>query len=66
MGTGRMTMRQIREMLRWSFEVGLSYRAMGRAVGVSPRTVRSLLQRFQAAGGTWPLSTDVTDVTWTP
>jgi len=58
-------MRQIREMLRLSLEVGLSYRAIGQTLGVSHLTVSRLLQRFRAAGGTWPLSADVTDATLT-
>lgn len=47
-------MRQIRELLRLHFEEGLSQRVIARALGVVRSTVERVLQRFAAAGLTWP------------
>lgn len=47
-------MRQIRELLRLHFEEGLSQRVVARALGVVRSTVERVLQRFAAAGLTWP------------
>jgi transposase len=47
-------MRHIRELLRLHFEDGLSQRLIARAVGVVRSTVERVLQRFAAAGLTWP------------
>ena len=54
-------MRQIREMLRRHDEGHLSGRDIERALHLSHVTVGSLLRRFDAAGGTWPLDATVTD-----
>lgn len=47
-------MRQIRELLRLHFDEGLSQRLIARALGVVRSTVERVLQRFAAAGLTWP------------
>lgn len=47
-------MRQIRELLRLHFEEGFSQRVVARALGVVRSTVERVLQRFAAAGLTWP------------
>jgi transposase len=54
-------MRKIREILRLKHEVGLSQRAIARAVGISNSTVTDILNRLAAAGLSWPLPEDLTD-----
>lgn len=54
-------MRQIRELLRLHFDEGLSQRVIARALGVVRSTVERVLQRFAAAGLTWPPDPDVSD-----
>lgn len=54
-------MRQIREVLRLHFEEGLSQRVIARALGVVRSTVERVLQRFAAAGLTWPPDPTLTD-----
>ena len=47
-------MRKIKEILRLYYEAGLSQNAIARACGVARATVQDYLQRFQAAGLSWP------------
>jgi len=54
-------MRQIRELLRLHFDEGLSQRMIARGLGVVRSTVERVLQRFAAAGLTWPPDPDLTD-----
>ena len=47
-------MRQIRELLRLHFEMGLSQRLIARSLGVVRSTVERVLARFAASGLSWP------------
>jgi len=49
MAAKRLRMRQLREVLRLKFEVGLSHRAIVRACGVGLGTVSDYVQRVEAA-----------------
>ena len=62
MSAKRLRMRQLREILRLKFEVGLSHRAIVRACGVGLGTVTDYLQRVEAAGLRWPLPVEMDDV----
>lgn len=57
----RVTMRRVREMLRYRFEQELGYKAISFRVGVVPSTVRETLKRAAAAGLSWPLPDDLSD-----
>jgi transposase len=57
----RTTMRQVREALRLKFVGGVPIREIARRMGVAPSTVRATLERFQAAGLSWPLPEELTD-----
>ena len=57
----RLRMRQLREILRLKFEVGLSHRAIVRGCGVGLGTVSDYVQRVEAAGLSWPLPGDLDD-----
>ena len=61
MGTERLLMRQIREILRFKHEQGLHHRAIARACGVGVGTVSEYLQRVQQAGLGWPLPPELDD-----
>ena len=62
MPAGRVSMRHVREVLRLG-SAGVSKHEIARRMGLAPSTVRETLKRFAAAGLTWPLPDDVTDVT---
>lgn len=49
-------MRKIKEVLRLHFEIGMGHRKIGRSLTMSHNSVRQYLQRFIAAGLTWPVS----------
>jgi len=51
----RVSMRKTHEVLRLYFEVKLGQRQIGRAAGLSQSTVHEYLERFHAAGISWPL-----------
>ena len=57
----RTTMRHVREVLRLKFVGGVSSREIARRVGVAASTVRTTIERFQAAGLSWPLPEEMTD-----
>ena len=59
----RVSMRRVREMLRYRAEQGLGYKAISLRVGAVPSTVRETLKRAAAAGLSWPLGDDVSDAT---
>jgi transposase len=61
MPTERMTMRQVREVLRLKFVGGVPTREIARRLGVAASTVRATLKRFTAAGLSWPLPEEMTD-----
>jgi transposase len=54
-------MRQVREVLRLRFVGGVPIREIARRVGVAASTVRLTLDRFQAAGLSWPLPEKTAD-----
>src|SRR4029077_1252073 len=57
----RTIMRQVREVLRLKFVGGVPIREIARRIGVAASTVRATINRFQAAGLSWPLSEEMTD-----
>lgn len=57
----RMPMRHVRDCLRLK-NAGMATREIAQRVGVAPSTVRLTLRRCEAAGMSWPLAPDVTDV----
>ena len=57
----RLSMRKIREILRLHHECGLSNRAIGRSIAVSPSTVSDCLLRTKVAGLGWPLAPEMDD-----
>jgi transposase len=63
MAASRLPMRQLRELLRLKYQVGLPQRAIARACGIGLGTVSAYLHRAQAAGLTWPVPPDLDDAT---
>ena len=61
MAAERTSMRKIRELLRLRFGAGLSYRQIGRSLGLSPSVVGNYVAAADAAGLTWPLPGSVDD-----
>ena len=57
----RLSMRQIREVLRLCFESRLPQRAAARSLGLSQGAVSGYLSRARAAGIAWPLADDLDD-----
>jgi transposase len=55
----RLSMRQIREVLRLYWESRLPQRAAARSLGLGQGTVSSYLSRARAAGLSWPLPEDL-------
>jgi transposase len=61
MAATRLSMRQLRELLRLKYEAGLPHRAIAQACAVGLGTVTTYLQRAAAAGLQWPLPADLDD-----
>lgn len=61
MPTKRLSMRQIRELLRLKHDQRLSSRAIAAALNMSKGAVGSYLLRARAAGLSWPLEPDLDD-----
>lgn len=57
----RVSMRRVREILRYRFGDGLGHKAISHRVGAAPSTVRETLRRVAAAELSWPLGEDVSD-----
>lgn len=57
----RLTMRQIREILRLRFECRRSHVSIGKSCQISKTAVQECLQRAQAASLPWPLPPDLDD-----
>ncbi len=57
----RVSMRKPREVLRLYFELKLGQRQIARSANVSQSTVLEYLERFQAAGLTWPLPAEMSE-----
>jgi transposase len=53
MAAVRLSMRQIREILRQKWDLRLSHRRVGRSLGVGLGTISSVVSRAQAAGLDW-------------
>ena len=63
MPTKRLTMRQIRELMRLRFgDDRASTRVIGRRLGIGRTTVVDYLERIAAAGLSWPLPEALSDV----
>ena len=59
MTTKRLSMRNIREILRLSHEAGLSQRGIAQALNLGLGTVASYLKRAKKAGINWPIPSDL-------
>lgn len=57
----RLSMRRVREILRYRFEQGLDHEAISYRAGAAPSTVREALRRAASAGLAWPLGENVSD-----
>jgi transposase len=57
----RVSMRKMREVLRLYFEVKLGQRQIARSANVSQSTVHDYLERFRAAGLSWPLPAEISE-----
>ena len=57
----RLTMRNIKEILRLRFNEGLSQDKIAQSCGIGQSTVSDLLIRVKAAGYEWPLPEEVND-----
>jgi transposase len=62
MPTKRPSMRRIQRLMMLHFGAGAGTRLIARELGISHSTVREYLARIAAAGITWPLPPDMTDV----
>src|SRR5437763_2829785 len=58
----RVSMRQIREVLRLRFASELPQRGIAKSLGLSQGAVSGYLSRARAAGVSWPLPADLDDV----
>jgi transposase len=58
----RVSMRQIREVLRLRFASELPQRAIAKSLGLSQGAVSGYLSRARAAGVSWPLPAELDDV----
>jgi transposase len=61
MAAERLSMRQIREVLRQKWGLGLSHRAVARSLGLGLGTISSVLARARATGLDWPQVQALTD-----
>jgi transposase len=61
MAAERLSMRQIREVLRQKLDLGLSHRAVARSLGLGLGTISSVLARARATGLDWPQVQALTD-----
>jgi hypothetical protein len=61
MAAERLSMRRVREILRYRFVEGLGHKVISYRVGAAPSTVRETLRRAAAAGLMWPLDEAMTD-----
>jgi hypothetical protein len=61
MANRRLSMRKIKEVLRFHQEIGLSERQIAKSCGISRSTVKDYLHRAQRAELTWPLPSNLDD-----
>jgi transposase len=57
----RLSMKKIRDVLRLTFELGMSRRKVSAATGIGRTAVTDYVQRMGAAGLTWPLPVGLDD-----
>ena len=57
----RISMKQIRDVLRYRHKDGCSKRQIATYLQLSPGTVRNYLRRAETAGLSWPLPSDLND-----
>lgn len=57
----RITMRNLRDILRLKLDAGLSYRQISASTKVSVGTIQTLVQKALKLGLSWPLPTDLDD-----
>ena len=56
-----MSMRKIREVLRLTYELGLSVREVWEATGVGKTAVCEYVNRARVVGVTWPIPAEIGD-----
>lgn len=61
MPTERLSMRRVRDLLRLTFESGLSSRQVAASLGLSKSAVNMFLRRARIAGVAWPIPEALTD-----
>ncbi len=57
----KVSMRKTREVMRLHFELHLGQRQIARSACLSQSTVHDYLERFAAAGLSWPLPPEMTE-----
>ena len=57
----RVSMRKTREVLRLRFDLKLGQRQIARSANISQSTVHDYLERFTAAGLSWPLPAEMSE-----
>ena len=57
----RVSMRKTREVLRLHFDLKLGQRQIARSANISQSTVHDYLERFTAAGLSWPLPVEMSE-----
>jgi hypothetical protein len=57
----RVSMRKIREVLRFTHELGLSVRQVSEATGVGKTAVSEFVARAKMIGITWPVPSEISD-----
>ncbi len=62
MSRSRMSIRPIREILRYSYELGLSNEKIRLSLGISKGSVHNTLSRFKSSGLSWPLPDSYSDI----
>jgi len=55
----RSDMRKIRDVLRLTFEMGLTRRQVADALHLAPSTVSDCIKRAQSSGLSWPLPAEL-------
>lgn len=61
MPTPRITMRQLRQILRLHLESGLSLRECSRVLGIGKSTINDIARKARAAGVDWAVAQTLSD-----